>query len=313
MKTKQTIKLNESQLRQMVKNSLNEFINGIRPNTRPEHPKFSVSNLAYEIQNTLEILQDKGEHLDNLLAQASSEMFGSIGSEIQRFGADTMGKAASFLQQFQGDNYINESKLRNIIKETVKKVLNENLANTYRDIEGTSVVKNHETGKDEIYFEGNKVSIDDFEGYLKYCFEDFVKHEIDSEKENFRIETGVPVELNKQCYEAWIKWLGTNVLKTLLVDLTTHRDDELNESKTDMSIMDTIQYLLNKYGHSEGASDRGLSKELLEFAGIEATPERIEYLCHKPTHDCVRALRKILNAPEQSRGKVAKREIMAIW
>ena len=102
-------------------------------------------------------------------------------------------------------------------------------------------------------------------------------------------------------------------MKTLLVDLTTHRDDELNESKTDMSIMDTIQYLLNKYGHSEGASDRGLSKELLEFAGIEATPERIEYLCHKPTHDCVRALRKILNAPEQSRGKVAKREIMAIW
>jgi len=79
--------------------------------------------LAYEIQKTLEELQDKGEHLDDLLAQASPEMFDGIGVEIQRFGADIMGKASSFLQQFQGDNYINESQLRNIIKESIKKVL----------------------------------------------------------------------------------------------------------------------------------------------------------------------------------------------
>ncbi|MEE0950969.1 MAG: hypothetical protein U0L62_02005 [Paludibacteraceae bacterium] len=126
---KQTIKLNENQLRQMVKNSLNEFINGIRPNARPEHPNFSVSNLAYEIQYTLEELQDKGEHLDDLIAQVSPEMFDGIGVEIQRFGADIMAKAGSFLQQFQGDNYINESKLRKIIKESIKNILREGYLN----------------------------------------------------------------------------------------------------------------------------------------------------------------------------------------
>lgn len=206
---------------------------------------------------------------------------------------------------------LNESQLRNIIKESVKKVLKEDLNNTYRGIEGTNIVKNSETGKDEIYFEGYRVDIHDFERYLKYCFEDFVKDEIESVKKEFTEEMGIPLALNNNCYEAWIKWLGSNVMKEILYDWVSRNDDDdvINESKANMTIRDVIQYGLNKYGNN---CDKGICKELLEFAGVEPTQEWIEKLSHLPTHYYMSAFRKVINTCEKNREKIAKTEIKTI-
>lgn len=131
MKQKRTIKLNESQLRKMINESLNEFIRGIRPGARYGNKNFNVKTLINEVEITLNEIDRQCDYLIKLSSQLPGDVFNNnFDSELNRYagniGALNQELINKFWESIKGVQ-INESKLRNIIKESIKKVLKENV------------------------------------------------------------------------------------------------------------------------------------------------------------------------------------------
>lgn len=126
---KQTIKLNESQLRKMINESLNEFIGGIGPGARYGNKNFNVKTLINEVEITLNEIDRQCDYLIKLSSQLPGDVFNNnFDSELNRYagniGALNQELINKFWESIKGVQ-INESKLRNIIGESIKKALKE--------------------------------------------------------------------------------------------------------------------------------------------------------------------------------------------
>lgn len=104
---KQVVRLNESEFKSLIENKINEYINGIKPSARTEHKNFKLSDLAYEIEYTIEDIVRKGEHLEALMAQTSGQFNDDIFNTVMNFAGLAM-SGSEILKTFTGDDYVTD-------------------------------------------------------------------------------------------------------------------------------------------------------------------------------------------------------------
>lgn len=126
---------------------------------------------------------------------------------------------------------ITESRLRGLIREAVKNVLMEgghlyhkdedgnvwtNSKETYRGVPGSTYIWHGEWSDPEILWNGVELNANDVEEGLYYAFKDACSDDWD--REEFEKSTGKPLKENEQCYEEWLKWMGTEWIASQLDD-----------------------------------------------------------------------------------------------
>lgn len=128
--SKKVIKLSESKLRQIIRENLDEFIDGLRPGVRNGNKKFDIKNLFNDIERTLDEIALQCEHLEKLSRQIPDNDFEE---ELFEYAANmgNINRQATdkFWEATKGIPF-NESKLSRIIKESIKKVLKESVEKT---------------------------------------------------------------------------------------------------------------------------------------------------------------------------------------
>lgn len=126
---------------------------------------------------------------------------------------------------------VNEGIVRRMIREAVKSVLREgghlyhkdedgnvwtNSKETYRGVPGSTYIWHGEWVDPEILWHGVELNANDVEEGLYYAFKDACSDDWD--REEFEKSTGKPLKENEQCYEEWLKWMGTEWIASQLDD-----------------------------------------------------------------------------------------------
>lgn len=147
------------------------------------------------------------------------DCFGSWGLKYN-FGSDLDEFMNEMEDDEDNDDTLNESKVKNLIKKNIKKVLNEaghlywkdedgvahtNSKETYRGVPGTTYISHGEWSDPEVWYDGCELNVNDIEDSLWYSYKDKCE-----EKEENPTEQG---------FEEWLNEMGTDYIKSELDDL----------------------------------------------------------------------------------------------
>lgn len=119
---------------------------------------------------------------------------------------------------------ITESDLHKIIRESVKRVLNEaghlyweddegnpytNSKELYRNVPGAIYVSHGQWSDPEIIYKRKAINLYDIEDSLWTWYNDFMRYADESKHDDFRNKTGMePKDDDNDTFEAWIEYMG---------------------------------------------------------------------------------------------------------
>lgn len=100
-----------------------------------------------------------------------------------------------------------------------------NSKETYRGVPGSVFIWHGEWSDPEILYKDHELNAVDVEEGMWNTFQEYCNDEED--KKDFKEATGHDLEQNDNCYEEWLKWMGTDWIASQLDDSVWAQDGNL--------------------------------------------------------------------------------------